>query len=242
MSPVKRKTDLSPQDRSEDGESADGQAGHDPDSLKVKEKLSLSDACRALDVSPNTIRRWEKRGLIVAERTTGGHRRFKMTEIQRVLRSRARDCDALWPHSMGPVQPPQFALPQAADALASAKSRLRGIGTTFYEWNDMPHGYFSSGETAEKVEELLNVLELDLRRGDYSQSVEATRLLCAGAVQRGTRIIECYRFWEMVTEAIRAAIGVQTSASSDSGTRMFNVLLLCLNLDSPPALEIDLVV
>src|SRR3989344_5312744 len=47
-------------------------------------QLSVSKAARELFVSPDTIRNWNKKGILSAERTKGGARRFSRTEIKRL--------------------------------------------------------------------------------------------------------------------------------------------------------------
>lgn len=119
-------------------------------------------------------------------------------------------------------------MPCAADALAKAQSCLLGIGTALYEKSDMPHGYFSSPEAIEQLQEMLIALENDLRHGSYMTSIDATRQLCSAAVQKGVRIIECYQFWQLLERAIRTAVNVRESASIDSDSRVLDVLMLCL--------------
>lgn len=46
--------------------------------------VSISDAASNLDVSVDTIRRWEKKGLIKAHRSDVGHRLFQISELQRL--------------------------------------------------------------------------------------------------------------------------------------------------------------
>jgi DNA (cytosine-5)-methyltransferase 1 len=46
--------------------------------------ISISEASEALNVSLDTIRRWEKKGLIKAQRDANGHRIFDATELQRL--------------------------------------------------------------------------------------------------------------------------------------------------------------
>lgn len=48
-------------------------------------RLAISEAAEALEVSVDTIRRWEKKGLIKASRTSGGHRTFDLDEINRLM-------------------------------------------------------------------------------------------------------------------------------------------------------------
>ena len=47
--------------------------------------LSISKASKYLGVSSLTLRNWEKKGLIKVYRTPGRHRRYKMSELDRIL-------------------------------------------------------------------------------------------------------------------------------------------------------------
>jgi len=47
--------------------------------------ISISEASEALSVSLDTIRRWEKKGLIKAQRLNNGHRYFDKKELDRLL-------------------------------------------------------------------------------------------------------------------------------------------------------------
>ena len=49
-----------------------------------KTHISISEASEALNVSLDTIRRWEKKGLIKAHRDATGHRIFDASELQRL--------------------------------------------------------------------------------------------------------------------------------------------------------------
>jgi DNA (cytosine-5)-methyltransferase 1 len=45
--------------------------------------VAVHEAARALNVSADTIRRWEKKGLVKAERTANNYRAFKLDELKR---------------------------------------------------------------------------------------------------------------------------------------------------------------
>jgi len=47
--------------------------------------LSISEAAQYLGVFPLTLRNWENKGLIKAFRTPGGHRRFRKSELDRII-------------------------------------------------------------------------------------------------------------------------------------------------------------
>lgn len=53
--------------------------------------LALGEASQLLGVDPDTLRRWADAGKVEAQRTPGGHRRFKRSSIEAMLpRPRAR--------------------------------------------------------------------------------------------------------------------------------------------------------
>jgi len=52
------------------------------------ELLTISKAAKKLGVHPNSLRNWEKRGLIKPVRLPGGQRRYSMDELNRLLQSR----------------------------------------------------------------------------------------------------------------------------------------------------------
>lgn len=42
------------------------------------------EAAALLNVSPRTIARWHQRGLLRGQRTLGGHRRYRLEDIERL--------------------------------------------------------------------------------------------------------------------------------------------------------------
>ena len=46
--------------------------------------MPIGDAARELGVSVETVRRWDRQGLIQSSRTLGGQRRYARAEIERV--------------------------------------------------------------------------------------------------------------------------------------------------------------
>jgi excisionase family DNA binding protein len=56
--------------------------------------MRISEACRLLGVSPETIRKWEREGLIRPERTALGQRFFteeSLLEIKKVIKRRIKE-------------------------------------------------------------------------------------------------------------------------------------------------------
>ena len=53
------------------------------------DRYSIGEAAKNLGVSIYTLRRWEKEGRLVAERTSKGHRRYRLDQLMRVESSDA---------------------------------------------------------------------------------------------------------------------------------------------------------
>jgi len=46
----------------------------------------MKDVTQLLNVTPQTLRHWSKEGFLTAIRSKGGHRRFKLSEIRRLMK------------------------------------------------------------------------------------------------------------------------------------------------------------
>ncbi len=55
----------------------------------TSELLATSEAARLLGVAADTVRLWERRGLLPAERTAGGIRLFRLEDVERLATERA---------------------------------------------------------------------------------------------------------------------------------------------------------
>jgi len=60
---------------------------------QTEEWLSLRDAAQMLGVHPSTLRGWADRGRIASQRTAGGHRRFRRSNVE-ALREGSQGGDA----------------------------------------------------------------------------------------------------------------------------------------------------
>ena len=83
--------------------------------------FSILEAAKLLGVSLNTLRRWEKDGLIKGERTPGGHRRYSLSEIEKVK------------ISVKKYQPRNITLPVVNPIQIINEARVRG-----FELSDAP--------------------------------------------------------------------------------------------------------
>ncbi len=59
---------------------------------KLPELLTLAEACQILKVHPNTLRKWDKKGILKAVRFgQRGDRRYRKEDIMRLVSSSSRD-------------------------------------------------------------------------------------------------------------------------------------------------------
>lgn len=57
--------------------------------MASRDLVFTSEAARLLEVSPETVRLWERAGKLTALRVSGGVRLFERSEIEKVARERA---------------------------------------------------------------------------------------------------------------------------------------------------------
>ena len=60
-------------------------AGRVSDLPRQCPSLSPDEAAALLDVHPNTLRRWTDAGRIPVSRTPGGHRRYRLCDVLRLV-------------------------------------------------------------------------------------------------------------------------------------------------------------
>lgn len=55
--------------------------------MAKSEHLTISEAAKVLEVSEKTLRIWDKKGSLVAEKTEGGHRRYRSADIKNFIKN-----------------------------------------------------------------------------------------------------------------------------------------------------------
>lgn len=55
--------------------------------------LPIGDVARRAGVSVDTVREWDRRGALTSIRTNGGHRRFRLSEVDHYLAALAEGGD-----------------------------------------------------------------------------------------------------------------------------------------------------
>ncbi len=122
--------------------------------------LSLREASELLGVHPSTLRRWADAGTIPCTRTPGGHRRFRRSDVERMLHAEQR----LAPSSSAPIgpvgvevgeeeefPPPQewhgpFVEAQKVEALRPLGQRLLGLLLQFLTRHEEDERFLAEGQ------------------------------------------------------------------------------------------------
>ena len=50
--------------------------------------LTLKETGKLLNVSKQTLQRWDNSGKLIAVRTEGGHRRYKLSDIEKIMNNK----------------------------------------------------------------------------------------------------------------------------------------------------------
>ncbi|MDX6662430.1 MAG: putative resolvase [Solirubrobacterales bacterium] len=179
-------------------------------SLRNDDLLSISEAADALDVSVTTLRRWSEAERIQSERTAGGHRRFHLAEVRRVLSDRQGSV----PSRIRPLEPPSkpmvgFArlLDEQGDRLATAAAkRLYGGGRP---------GWFSSAAARDHLRDWVSATAQGVRSGRYEEAIAAWQRLTRQADLEQASVLECHSFLEFF--GIAAGRELKELAESEIG-------------------------
>ena len=57
--------------------------------------LTLKETGKLLNVSKQTLQRWDNSGKLIAVRTEGGHRRYKLSDIEKIINMKDKEQEIL---------------------------------------------------------------------------------------------------------------------------------------------------
>ena len=57
--------------------------------------LTLKETGKLLNVSKQTLQRWDNNGKLIAVRTEGGHRRYKLSDIEKIINMKDKQQEIL---------------------------------------------------------------------------------------------------------------------------------------------------
>jgi excisionase family DNA binding protein len=163
------------------------------------ESIRLGEAAQLLGISSSTLRRWADEGRVATERSSGGHRRFAVAELQRMhglrrVRLRTPPMPSGTLHSMYLV-------------LISQGSELADlVAGSLYEGRD---GWFAQEEARAPTAEWITALATSFRQARYgSMTADLERYLRHAEVS-GASLAERHLFVERFGAATRRRLEQQ---------------------------------
>jgi len=160
--------------------------------------LSLGQAAQVLGISTTTARRWADDGRLGTTRTAGGHRRFALSEVRRLLAERGRP-------AIAPTEPPKRALPTLAHLTESHGTQLAELSWRGL-YGELRSGFFVDPEGVDAAERWLGAVASAAETANYEMLHEATSALMRAAQRAGASLLERHlaieRFSETATRAL----------------------------------------
>jgi diguanylate cyclase (GGDEF)-like protein/PAS domain S-box-containing protein/excisionase family DNA binding protein len=144
--------------------------------------LSLGQAALALGISTTTTRRWADDGRLGATRTAGGHRRFAVSELRRLLAERGRS-------AIAPAEPPRRALPGLATLAEGHGTQLAELSWRSL-YGELRTGFFIEPEGVAAAERWLGAIASAAETANYEMLHEATSAFMRTAEHAGASLLE----------------------------------------------------
>jgi len=167
--------------------------------------VTLGQAAKLLGISASTLRRWTEDGRVSAVRTSGGHRRFYLSELTRLSASPAAELRV--------PELPGSPLPRLAEVLHSDGLELASAAARSL-YNGYP-GWFGNAD----AQEALRIWTLDLSsafaRGDYDQLTDSLRRLMLSATVGSASLVERHLFLERFALALDTRVARRELPQAD---------------------------
>ena len=167
--------------------------------------LTSSQACKALHVSPATLRRWAASGRIRAMATAGGHRRYPLSEIQRLRR---HEVEFALVDDLAP--PPDHPLPQVAALLERDGPRLLLAATA-------QAAVHAAGLSSARGRRCVEVWAGSCRAGRYEAARAAYLETLRETVLEGASFVSCMRVFYLLGRLIGDALATECAPDQQQG-------------------------
>jgi excisionase family DNA binding protein len=157
--------------------------------------VTLYEAAQLLNISGSTLRRWADSGRLGCVRTSGGHRRFRLADIQRLRMERHPVSEVRM--QAYPTRPFPFVaatLQRHAGELTSRAARCLYVG---------PPGWFERPESSGSVQALLGSLARAFATGDFHDAQGAVRSVMHQAQLGGATLAERHGFIQVLDAVLR---------------------------------------
>jgi len=178
-------------------------AGDDGDAGQT---MTLGQAAALLNISSSTLRRWADDGRIPAVRTSGGHRRFRLSELRQLSPRSAATRLRTPPFPDGAVPDVAALLAEEGDTLVDVACKAIYDGST---------GWFGRSDAREAIETWCQRLATAFRSGSYMSLPDALRALMRRAQIGGATLAEQHAFLERFGAAVRRRCIQESCAQAD---------------------------
>jgi diguanylate cyclase (GGDEF)-like protein/excisionase family DNA binding protein len=212
------------------GAEAQHEHGGHADTIGDGQTVPLGEAADALGISTSTLRRWADGGRIRAVRTAGGHRRFPVSELQRLNTTSAM------------LAPPALRLAPVPEApLAAVAAVLAGEGeaiaaTAARAVYDGPRtGWLAGADAEAHLARWVAATAEACQTGDFDRALDAMRVLMSHARYAGASLLERQLFPERCGELVLHRLQERSADRSQlvSARRLFARLRQTLAQDVP---------
>ncbi len=167
-----------------------------PSAAGAERAVSLGQAASLLGISASTLRRWAEDGRITAVRTSGGHRRFYLSELTRLAPTRAA--------RLRTPPLPDTALPAVAEALHADGTELTAAAARSLYSQHV--GWFARDEATEPLRAWVRDLAGAFERGRYDTLADSLRRLMLCASVAAAPLAERHLFLERFGAALEARL------------------------------------
>jgi diguanylate cyclase (GGDEF)-like protein/excisionase family DNA binding protein len=195
-----------------------------------EQTVPLGEAAAALGVSTSTLRRWADTGRIQAVRTAGRHRRFPVSEIQRLKSTPAM------------IAPPALRLtPVPSAPLAGVATLLLQDGGPITDtaagsvYDGVRTGWFVGADAEAHLASWTRATAVACQRGDYDVAADATRTLMRQARYAGASLLERQLFVDRCGELLLRRLQARAAERTElvGARRLFVRLRQALAQDAP---------
>jgi diguanylate cyclase (GGDEF)-like protein/excisionase family DNA binding protein len=160
--------------------------------------LSLGQAAEALGISTTTTRRWADDGRLGVTRTAGGHRRFAVPDVRRLIAARGSP-------AIAPTEPPRRALASLAQLAADHGTQLAELSWRSL-YGDLRTGFFIDPAGVAGAERWLGAIASAAETANYEMLQEATRAFMRAAERAGASLLERHLAIERFAETAARAL------------------------------------
>ncbi|MCW3003260.1 MAG: hypothetical protein JWQ20_2558 [Conexibacter sp.] len=202
----------------------------DADASADGQTVPLGQAADALGISTSTLRRWADSGRIRAVRTAGGHRRFPVSELQRLKSAStmiASPALRLTPMPGAPLAAVAAVLAGEGQAIAATAARAVYDGPRT--------GWLAGAEAEAHLARWAATTAAACETGDFDLALDAMRGLMSQARYAGASLLERQLFPERCGELVLHRLQERSAERSElvSARRLFARLRQTLAQDVP---------